>query len=606
MIYKESVIPKFVWDFVKKVVRNPVRSGILALLIAGFLKGKTESLNKNYLHTLREMVDRQQKLKPFILRFQDWNDSKKFIDVEITASSLLDAKTKAIKIAKTKLASPQFYKVIEESVSEDWIKDERVWDKAKSAFKKEYGKEPKASEDWAIVTSIYKKMGGRIDSEAVKMAESLFNKTSEDGEEEIDRNLSEASFDIKPFLKIKDELKSLDEVTRWVKSNNYNKHGYCQTIAALYDYIKPGKGIATRGHIAYIDGNNVYDPINFNNVVSKDEWVKKFPDYEIKNLIKMKREGFMMKSIIEQLQKLSLKEEYKVGDYVIGKDREEYKLISRKSDGWNVKRRNSDSIGYLADSAIKSLAHSEESFSEDFKIGDKVSALNGYKIGTIVKITSDYINIKDIDGKISSFNKNDIKKESLSTEILKEAVQNLDFNGKQLKKHDQIKVHPQVTSLPNPKIRGQSGKVTKIVDEDTVEINIDGKTYLMQSDTLIKESLSTESLKKITNNLGMKFGGYIKPDDPRIKNLDVGIGDIVSDGTKYFAIEESLSTIEQLQKLSLKEGTWKLGSKREIQKAASDINFLSKKLYNIVGDDEFMDALDRAKQRAEELAKQVD
>ena len=54
----------------------------------------------------------------------------------------------------------------------------------------------------------------------------------------------------------------------------------------------------------------------------------------------------------------------------------------------------------------------------------------------------------------------------------------------------------------------------------------------------------------------------------------------------------------------MKEGTWKLGNKRAIQQIASEVNKLSRKAYNIVGDDEFMDGLDKAKNRAEELARQ--
>lgn len=41
----------------------------------------------------------------------------------------------------------------------EWIKDDNIWDKAIKAF----GKEPKTDRDYAQITSIYKKMGGRIE-----------------------------------------------------------------------------------------------------------------------------------------------------------------------------------------------------------------------------------------------------------------------------------------------------------------------------------------------------------------------------------------------------------------------------------------------------------
>lgn len=42
-----------------------------------------------------------------------------------------------------------------------WVRDEATWEKAKAAARKQY---PDAEDDkfYAIVTSIYKKMGGKI------------------------------------------------------------------------------------------------------------------------------------------------------------------------------------------------------------------------------------------------------------------------------------------------------------------------------------------------------------------------------------------------------------------------------------------------------------
>ncbi len=43
-----------------------------------------------------------------------------------------------------------------------WVADEDIWKKAEDAFKKSYGREPSEDKDWMIVTTIYKKMGGRV------------------------------------------------------------------------------------------------------------------------------------------------------------------------------------------------------------------------------------------------------------------------------------------------------------------------------------------------------------------------------------------------------------------------------------------------------------
>lgn len=60
---------------------------------------------------------------------------------------------------------------------EKWVKDEKIWQKAKKAFKKQYDKEPEKSSDYAIVTSIYKKMGGEISSEALNLARTVSEET---------------------------------------------------------------------------------------------------------------------------------------------------------------------------------------------------------------------------------------------------------------------------------------------------------------------------------------------------------------------------------------------------------------------------------------------
>ena len=102
--------------------------------------------------------------------------------------------------------------------------------------------------------------------------------------------LLEASFNIKPFLDVADKLKSLDEVTGWVKQNNFDKHGHCQNIAALYAYVaNKFTGIATGGHVAFLHNDKVYDPIYFKEVpTTKKQWQDKFPNNKEVNLIKLK------------------------------------------------------------------------------------------------------------------------------------------------------------------------------------------------------------------------------------------------------------------------------------------------------------------------------
>jgi len=55
----------------------------------------------------------------------------------------------------------------------EWVKDLKLWDKAKVAFKKQYDKEPSDSKDFMIVTQIYKKMGGKISSEAYDVCDTF-------------------------------------------------------------------------------------------------------------------------------------------------------------------------------------------------------------------------------------------------------------------------------------------------------------------------------------------------------------------------------------------------------------------------------------------------
>ena len=77
-----------------------------------------------------------------------------------------------------------------------WVKDEKTWDKAKAAFKKDKKKDPKTSSDWAVVAHIYKKMGGKIGEAAFEMVEKLFGGKKMNYEERLN-NLKEISRDAK-------------------------------------------------------------------------------------------------------------------------------------------------------------------------------------------------------------------------------------------------------------------------------------------------------------------------------------------------------------------------------------------------------------------------
>ena len=48
-----------------------------------------------------------------------------------------------------------------------WMKDESIWNKAKNAVDRSRYKTEDAY--WAVVTSVYKKMGGRIESYKAKL-----------------------------------------------------------------------------------------------------------------------------------------------------------------------------------------------------------------------------------------------------------------------------------------------------------------------------------------------------------------------------------------------------------------------------------------------------
>ena len=62
----------------------------------------------------------------------------------------------------------------------DWVKDEKKWKQAIAIFANNNKRGPSSSRDYAQVTGIYKKLGGRISSEGISEAISLMGKFKED------------------------------------------------------------------------------------------------------------------------------------------------------------------------------------------------------------------------------------------------------------------------------------------------------------------------------------------------------------------------------------------------------------------------------------------
>ena len=76
----------------------------------------------------------------------------------------------------------------------------------------------------------------------------------------------------------------------------------------------------------------------------------------------------------------------------------------------------------------------------------------------------------------------------------------------------------------------------------------------------------------------------------------------IQDKTKAQA--ELNKELEKTQDL-MKEGTWALGKASDINMILKQLQDISKKAYNVVGDDEFYNGIDAAIKRAEELMMNV-
>ena len=249
MRFEEASIPRFVWKFVKSIIRNPITAGILAFIIYSYIKKHTDKEE-----SLKELM--QNNPTQFIELLKEDNtmsNSGAFVQTK------LDWEPKKSDSTKGRIKT--------------WSKGNKTVYITKSKHG-EYGV--------GLNTTVFPQWHKDL-QDAIKYANNVMKK-------ENINILYEASFNIKPFLDIADSLNSLDEVTKWVKQNHLNVHGHCQNIAALYAYVSNKfTAISTPGHIAFKLNNKVYDPINFNTVpVDLDVWEKKFSNNELKTPIKLK------------------------------------------------------------------------------------------------------------------------------------------------------------------------------------------------------------------------------------------------------------------------------------------------------------------------------
>lgn len=185
----------------------------------------------------------------------------------------------------------------------EWVKDEKKWEDAKKAFKKQYNKEPKDSSDWAIVTSIYQKMGGKINHETVhEYIESYFTERSPQFNKELEDKLKQA--------KSKEEIFTIAKGAQWgvcgIIANAFKRvdsSGDILEIQGNYGRkINANKVDSRSNHIVFVDSNDyVWDPMFEERKVPLDKYLNK------RNIIMDGKESYN-----ERLNKLVLqfKEEF--------------------------------------------------------------------------------------------------------------------------------------------------------------------------------------------------------------------------------------------------------------------------------------------------------
>ena len=136
----------------------------------------------------------------------------------------------------------------------------------------------------------YLKQMGILDSEIFDRMEEDDNIDSGANNEKIVSK--EATFkNINKYIQKADDLKTLSDVTKFVYDNKLNKEGECQNISALYGYVdNSNKGISTVGHVAFVKGTKVYDPIRFKKVpIDIKEWKNKYKNNKDVKIISLKK-----------------------------------------------------------------------------------------------------------------------------------------------------------------------------------------------------------------------------------------------------------------------------------------------------------------------------
>jgi hypothetical protein len=138
--------------------------------------------------------------------------------------------------------------------------------------------------------------------------------------------------------------------------------------------------------------------------------------------------------------------------------------------------------------------------------------------------------------------------------------------------------------------KDNTSKEIKDISKDDFEI----KSVLSENVNPAFDKKIANFAKKINNEMGYQ-GGVLEA----MKQIKSRLERIISkvEGAKRGGADE-----EPLMKMiGLKEGTWSLGKASDINIILSQLQDLSKKAYNIIGDDEFYNGIDAAITRAEEL-----
>jgi len=126
----------------------------------------------------------------------------------------------------------------------------------------------------------------------------------------------------------------------------------------------------------------------------------------------------------------------------------------------------------------------------------------------------------------------------------------------------------------------------------------EGGEYDSLADILRQLGAEEDAIKVFM--IAVKYG-YLKPSEA-VAIMKKGLG--VKESTDDADFDSDTTGAQGLQSsnpLPVKEGTWKIGSPDDIKKFIIIVNQLKDKYYNVVGDDEVYDGLDRAASRAEEL-----